>query len=112
MDHHGLQGDSLPHHGLHHELQGNLCSNPWSTSSSSSFTDFGVCGVFSFTYSYSSPLTAVGQKIFFPLLKCIIPEVLPPLLMGSALASDRSALELADIGSIGHGGSFWQKPPL
>ncbi|KAK4827417.1 hypothetical protein QYF61_017847 [Mycteria americana] len=26
MDLHGLQGDSLPHHGLHHGLQGNLCS--------------------------------------------------------------------------------------
>ena len=30
---HGLQGDSLPHHGLHHGLQGNLCSGAWSTSS-------------------------------------------------------------------------------
>ncbi|KAK4831110.1 LOW QUALITY PROTEIN: hypothetical protein QYF61_015413 [Mycteria americana] len=29
----GLQGDSLPCHGLHHGLQGNLCSSTWSTSS-------------------------------------------------------------------------------
>ncbi|KAK4832299.1 hypothetical protein QYF61_021698 [Mycteria americana] len=26
MDLHGLERDSLPHHGLHHKLQGNLCS--------------------------------------------------------------------------------------
>jgi len=35
VDLHGLQGDSLPHHGLHHELQGKtLCSGVSSTSSS------------------------------------------------------------------------------
>ncbi|KAK4829708.1 hypothetical protein QYF61_006083 [Mycteria americana] len=39
MDLHGLQGDSLPHHSLHHGLQGNLCSGTWSTSSPSFFTD-------------------------------------------------------------------------
>jgi len=27
MELHGLQEDSLPHHGLHHRLQGNLCSD-------------------------------------------------------------------------------------
>jgi len=42
------------------------------------------------------------------LLNCVIPEVLPPLLMGSASASSRSVLEAAGIGSIGHGESFWQ----
>lgn len=26
MDLHGLQGDNLPHHDLHHGLQGHLCS--------------------------------------------------------------------------------------
>ncbi|KAK4810770.1 hypothetical protein QYF61_007744, partial [Mycteria americana] len=39
VDLHGLQGDSLPHHGLHHGLQGNLCSSAWNTSSPSFFTD-------------------------------------------------------------------------
>jgi len=29
MDLHGLQGDSLPHHGLHHKLLGNLSSSAW-----------------------------------------------------------------------------------
>jgi len=38
MDLHMLQGVSLPHHGLHHGLQGNLCSGAWSTSSPSSLT--------------------------------------------------------------------------
>ena len=33
MDLHGLHGDNLCHHGLHHGLQGNLCSGTWSTSS-------------------------------------------------------------------------------
>jgi len=33
LDLHGLQGDSLPHHGLHHKLQGKtFCSGIWSTS--------------------------------------------------------------------------------
>ncbi|KAK4827032.1 hypothetical protein QYF61_013166 [Mycteria americana] len=40
---HGLQGDSLPHHGLHQGLQGNLCSGAWSTSSPSFFTDSASC---------------------------------------------------------------------
>jgi len=45
----------------------------------------------------------------FSLLNCVIPEPLPPLLMGLALASSGSTLELAGIGSIRHGGrSFWQ----
>ena len=53
MDLHGLQRDSLPHHGLHHRLQGNLCIR--STSSPSCLlTDLGVCRVVSLTYSHSS----------------------------------------------------------
>ena len=47
-------------------------------------------------------------RFFFPLLKHVIPEALPLSLMGSALASSRSILELAGIGSVRHGGSFWQ----
>ena len=42
---HGLQGDSLSHHGLLHGLQGNLCSGAWSISCPSFFTDLGVCRV-------------------------------------------------------------------
>jgi len=41
MDLHGLQGNNLPHHGLHHRLQGKaLCPGISSTSSPSFFTDW------------------------------------------------------------------------
>ena len=100
MDLHGLQGDSLPHHGLpHHGLQGTLCSGAWSISSPSFFTDLGACRVGSRTYSHSS-LWLQLHSFLFPLLKYVIPEVLPLSLMGSALASSRSSLERAGIGSI------------
>lgn len=42
-----------------------------------------------------------------PLLIDITTAVLPPLLMDSALASSGFLLELAGIGSVGHGGSIW-----
>ncbi|KAK4806612.1 hypothetical protein QYF61_013867 [Mycteria americana] len=44
VDIHGLQGDSLLHHGLHHGLQENLCSAAWSTSSPSFFSDLSMRG--------------------------------------------------------------------
>ena len=50
----GLQGDSLPHQGLPHGLQGNLCSGAWSISSPSFFTDLGVCRAVSLMLSQSS----------------------------------------------------------
>jgi len=58
-------GDSLPHHGLHHRLQGkNLCSSISSTSSPSFFTDLGVCRVVSFTSSHSSLSIAISSQFF------------------------------------------------
>jgi len=45
---------------------------------------------------------------FFPLLKHVVTEVLPPLLIGLVLASVGSVLELADTGFIRHRGSFSQ----
>jgi len=54
VDLHGLQGDSLPYHGLLHGLQENLCSGAWSTSSTSFFTDLGVCRVVSLIFSLLS----------------------------------------------------------
>jgi len=67
VDLHGLQGDNLAHHGLHHELLGKaLCSGISSTSSTSFFTDLGVCRVVSLTSSHSSLLTAILlQFVFF-----------------------------------------------
>ncbi|KAM9590835.1 uncharacterized protein ACIBXB_005885 [Morphnus guianensis] len=109
MDLHGLQGDSLPHHGLHHRLQGNLCSGAWSTSSPSFFTDLGVCRVVSLTCSHSSLwLQFLCHSNFFPPLEYVITEVLPLSLIGLALASSGSVLEPAGIGSVGHRGSFSQ----
>ncbi|XP_074683769.1 LYR motif-containing protein 4 isoform X1 [Strix aluco] len=61
---------------------------------------------FSHIFSIFFPAAIAGAQQFFPLLKYVIPEVLPPLLMGSALASDGSVLEPAGIGSVGHGGRF------
>jgi len=105
VDLHGLQEDSLPHHGLHHGLQGkNLCSGAWSTSSSSFFTDLGVCRVVSLASSHSS---AVSPQVF-PLVKYVITEALPPLLIGLALASGGSILEPVGIGSIRYGRSLSQ----
>jgi len=66
LDLHGLQGNNLPHHGLHHELQGKgLCSGILSTSSPSFFTDLGVCRVVSLTSSHSPLLTANSPQRFF-----------------------------------------------
>ena len=45
---------------------------------------------------------------FFFLFNCIIPEVLPSSLMGLALASHVSLLEMAGTAFSRHGGSFWQ----
>lgn len=61
------------------------------------FTDSAVCGIVSLTCSCS--LAAVVQSCF-SLLKYIIPEALPPSLMGLVLASIRSILELAGFGSV------------
>ena len=109
VDIHGLQGDSLPRHGLLHGLQGNLCSGVSSPSSPSFFTDLGVCRVVSLTVSLvSSHCCSCCCAATFSLLKCIILEVLPPTLMGSALASGGSTFEPAGIGSVGHRGRFWQ----
>ena len=93
MDLHVLQGDNLHHHGLHHGLQGNLCSGTWSTSF---FTDLGVCTVVSLTYSHSSLPAAVAQQVL-TLLEYVIPEMLPLSLIGSvwpAAAPSWSQLEL------------------
>jgi len=49
VDLHGLQGHSLPHHGLLHRLQRNLCSG----TSPSFFNDLVVCRVVYLTYSHS-----------------------------------------------------------
>lgn len=60
---------------------------------------------FSHKFSLLSP-SCCGTA-FSPLCKQVITEVLTLLPNGSALASDRSVLEPAEIGFIQHEGSFW-----
>ncbi|GAB0208824.1 mitochondrial enolase superfamily member 1 [Grus japonensis] len=100
---HGLQGDSLLHHGLHQGLQGDLCSGTWSTSSPSICTDLGVCRV-SYIFSLLSPAAKALSLTVFLLLKYVITEAL----IGLALARGGPVLEPAGIGSVRHRGSFWQ----
>jgi len=61
-------------------------------------------------FSLLSPAAKMTLHRFYFLLKCVITEVLPPSLMGSALASSQSILEMAGIGFFRHRGSFWQLP--
>jgi len=90
---HGLQGHSLSHHGLLHRLQGNLCSGTWSTSCLSLCTDSGVSAglVLSHSLTPFSGCKCHYAGVFF-LLNYVIPEVLPPSLMGLALVSGASVL--------------------
>lgn len=65
---HGLQGDNLPRHGLHHSLQENLSSGTRSTFSASFFTDLGVCWVVPLPFSrFSLPATT----LFHPFLNTL-----------------------------------------
>lgn len=52
--------------------------------------------------------SCICTGVSLPLLESIIPEGLPPLLMGPALANIESILELDDIGFDRCRGSFWQ----
>jgi len=71
LDLHGLQVDSLPHHGLHYMLQGNLCSGTWSTSSPSYFADLGVCRDFPHIFSFLSPSDIAIMPFFLPFLNML-----------------------------------------
>ncbi|XP_074905859.1 uncharacterized protein LOC142041118 isoform X1 [Buteo buteo] len=106
----GLQGDSLPHQGLPHGLQGNLRSGAWSISSPSFFTDLGVRRLVSLTCSHSSLQRLFLTLPTFFLLKNVITEALPLSLIGSALAGGGSVSEPTGVGSLSleHRGSFQQ----
>jgi len=102
----GLHGGNMCHHSLYRGLQGNLCSGAWSTSSHSFFADPGVCRAVSLTFFLLLSPTAAAQH-FLPFLKCIFTEAPSLSLMGSALASSGSILELAGTGSGQHEGNSW-----
>lgn len=76
-------------------------------------TSLGVCRVVSDPPSLLSLATVVQD--FPPFPNCVIPEALPPLLIGPVITSSRSVLEAAGIGSVRHretSRSFSQNPPV
>lgn len=88
------------------KLERNLCSRTWRTSSTSFFNDIGVCRVVSsFLTLFSGYHLLLHNNPFF-LFKYVVTELLLLSLMDSALASHRSVLEMADIGSIRQTQSF------
>lgn len=80
-------------------------SLPWLLEHLPSFIDLGVCRTVSLIFTPLWPELLLHSP---PLLKHLIPEKLPPLLMGSALASRGSVLEPGGLGSIRHRRSFSQ----
>ena len=94
-----------PAWGSFHWLQVDLCSGAWSTFSPSPSLTLMSAELF---HIFSLSAANAVMQVFSPFLNCVVPEVLPPLLMGSALASSGSVLELAGTASVGHRGSFSQ----
>jgi len=91
----GCRG-SLTHQCLLHRCRGTSTLAPGASPPPPSALALVSAGLF-LTSSHSCHLAAAG---FFFLLNYVIPEALPPSLMGSALASGGSILEPASIGSI------------
>lgn len=83
----GSMTSKLCHHSVHYGLQGNLCSSIWSSSSPSDLVSF-------------TPLCSCCRAAGFYLPKYAVTEALPTSLPGSALASSKSVLELAETGSV------------
>jgi len=114
-DLHGLQWDSLPHHGLPHRLQGDLCFGAWRSSSPACFTDLGVCRVvFSHVFSpLSSDFSCIG--VFLSFLNMLSQRHynscrLAQLWSVVGPSWSQLALALSDMGEAPS--SFSQKPPL
>ncbi|KAK4831401.1 hypothetical protein QYF61_017532 [Mycteria americana] len=93
---HGLQGDNVCRHSVHHGLQGNLCSGTWSTSSPSFFTDPAAVQCFALF------------KIHFPRGTTILADILSCALWWVCW----SQLEPAVSGMGAAPELFSQKPPL
>lgn len=96
-------GAQLSRHGLHHRLQWNLCSSPWSTSSFSFFPELGVC-IWFLSYILLPLSSRCCLAVFNPFLN-VIPEAL-------ARHGLVVVLEPAGIGFVEHGGSLSRKPLL
>jgi len=86
VDLHGLQGDSLPHHGLLHGLQGISVLLPGPPPPPCSLLTLVSAALFLsrvLTPLFHCSFCCAGL-LFFPLLKYVLTEVLLPLLMGSS----------------------------
>lgn len=105
---HGSQHSSgipLLWHGLLHGLQVGLCVGSFSPSSP--FTDLGVSTAVPLPCSPSCLwLTLLLCSTFPSFLRDIVPEVLPQLVMGLALACSRSVPRANCFSSIRCRGSF------
>lgn len=98
---HGLQWDRL----THHRLQGNLLEIPGAPPPAPSSLTLVPAKLFllhSLTLSDCNCFCAT-----FSFLKSVIPGMLPPPLVGSALACSGSILLPAGIGSDRYEGNFW-----
>lgn len=85
VDFHGLQNDSLPHHSLHQgETRNAEESLLWCLAElflSHVLIPLSSCRLLCHSNTHKP------QPQLLPLVKCVIPQSLPPLLMGSALAA-------------------------
>jgi len=109
---HGLQGDNLLHCALLHGLQGNLLQHLEHLLPLLLHCPWWLQSCFSRIFSLLFP--AAAAQGFFPLPKYVIPEALPWLLMGSALASGGSVLEpvALALSDIREGSSSFSQNPL
>lgn len=105
MDLHGLQGHSLPHHGLHHGLQENVSSTAWSTSCPSALS---LVSAELFLWHILNPLFSGCDCSWavasFPFSKLLFQRCC----LSPCWDQSWPALELTGIGSIRLGGRFQQ----
>jgi len=106
-----LQGDNLPNHSLSSRVarEGSLLQHIEHLLHPASSLSLVSAELFLSHRLIPLSLLPFHHRVFFlPCLKYVIPEALPPLLFGLALASGGSVLEPAGTGFIRHGGSFSQ----
>ena len=106
MDLHGLQGTACLTMGCTTGCRGISAPAPGAAAPPPSALALVVCRAVALPHTLAALPRLLLCSRFFPFLKYVIPEVLPPSLMGLALVSGESVLEPAGIGFIGHGGSF------
>lgn len=104
-DFHGLQRHRCLTMAFITDCKGISAVAPRAPPHISFLVQFGVCIAAPLTYSHSSLHLQLQGVLSF---QTVTPAMPPPSLLGSALASDMSVLELAGTGSVRPGRSFWQ----